>query len=260
MSSLNETTVQIPDGVVNYAHAGSGPPLLLLHSAWGRWRFWLPVIDGLAEHFTVYAPDMIGHGDSARRRPGYTIPDFAKSVVDFMGAIGVDRAHVVGNSFSGTTSIELAAANPECIEKLVLVAPPTLLTDEEREARLAGFRAMTDAGGNLRPMTLDETRIWFASPTHELLTLVNGSIAKISPEPLELARTVYYFDPLPRLPKIACPTLVLYGDQDNLLGRERILLQSIPDSRLEIFPGAGHLPHLEDPAGFTEVVLQFLLA
>ena len=126
------TSNRLPDGRMHYITHGAGPPLLLLHSAWGSGKFWLPVMGPLGQHYTVYAPDMLSHGDSAKPVPGFTIEEYAKSKVDFLDALGIDKAYLVGNSTGATISVELAASYPDRVEKMVVAGLPVLEDEEER--------------------------------------------------------------------------------------------------------------------------------
>ena len=252
------TSERVPNGTIHYITHGTGPPLLMLHSAWGSGRFWVPVMETLGRHYTIYAPDMLSHGDSAKPVPGFTIEEYAKSKVDFMAALGIDKACVVGNSTGATISVELAASFPERVEKLVIAGAPVLENDEERAWRADRLRATLDEDGTPRPFVLDDLKMWFAHPKEEQLALANETRPKAGPDLMEVPRAVYAFEVLSRLSFISCPTLVLYGEKDELRGKEHKLTQGIRGAELAILPEAGHIPHLDDPEGFAKVVLEFL--
>ena len=252
------TSSALPDGTIHYITQGTGPPLLLLHSAWGSGRFWLPVMGPLSQQFTVFAPDMLGHGDSAKPAPGYSIPEYAKSKLHFMDALRIDKAYLVGNSTGATISIEIAASYSERVNKLVVAGLPVLENDEERAGREATLRATLDDQGSPRPFTLEELKMWFAHPSEELRALANETRSKAGPDLMEVPRAVYAFEVLPRLSQISCPTLILYGEKDGLRGKEHKLLDGIRGSRLVLLPEAGHIPQLDDPEGFVREVLDFL--
>ena len=251
------TSSRVPDGTMHYITHGSGPPLLMLHSAWGSGQFWVPVMEPLGQHYTVYAPDMLSHGDSAKPVPGFTIEEYAKSKVEFMNSLGIDKAHVVGNSTGATISVELAASFPERVEKLVVAGAPVLEDDEERTWRADRLRATLEENGNPRPFVLDELKMWFANPKEEQLTLANETRPEAGPDWMEVPRAVYAFEVLSRLSHISCPTLILYGEKDELRGKEHKLVQGIRGAQLAILPQAGHIPQLDDPEGFARVVLEF---
>jgi pimeloyl-ACP methyl ester carboxylesterase len=212
----------------------------------------------LGQHYTVYAPDLLGHGDSAKPAPGYSILEHAKSEVDFMDILGISTAYVVGNSTGATIATEMAASYPGRVNKLVVAGLPVLENDEERAGRAARLRTTLDDHGNPRPFILEELRMWFAHPTEELLTLANETRPKVGPDMMEAPRAVYAFEVLSRLSHISCPTLILYGEKDELRGKEHKLLQGIRDSRLVLLPEAGHIPQLDNPEGFVAAVVDFL--
>ncbi|MGD0882670.1 MAG: alpha/beta fold hydrolase, partial [Acidimicrobiales bacterium] len=106
---------------VGYRMEGSGPVLLLIHGIAGSSRAWRAVMPTLAKRFTVIAPDLIGHGESAKPVGDYSLGAYASGMRDLLGALGVERASVVGQSFGGGVALQLAYQHPECCERLVLV-------------------------------------------------------------------------------------------------------------------------------------------
>src|SRR5919206_5325611 len=107
---------------VSYRRAGWGPVILLLHGVAGSSETWTPVIESLAERYTVVAPDLIGHGESAKPRGDYSLGAFASGLRDLLQAIGHERATVVGHSLGGGIAMQMAYQFPERCERLVLVS------------------------------------------------------------------------------------------------------------------------------------------
>ena len=107
---------------VSYRGGGSGPVVVLIHGMAGSSETWEPVLDELAEHCTVVAPDLLGHGDSDKPRGDYSLGAHASSIRDLLIALGHDRATIVGQSFGGGVAMQLAYQYPERCERLVLVA------------------------------------------------------------------------------------------------------------------------------------------
>src|SRR4051794_2369516 len=107
---------------VTYRRAGWGPVILLLHGVAGSSETWAPVIESLAERYTIVAPDLIGHGESAKPRGDYSLGAFASGIRDLLQAIGHERATVVGHSLGGGIAMQLAYQFPERCERLVLVS------------------------------------------------------------------------------------------------------------------------------------------
>src|SRR5438270_7920750 len=107
---------------VSYRQAGWGPVVVLIHGITGSSLTWEEVIEPLAERYTVVAPDLLGHGESAKPRGDYSLGAYASGVRDLLQAIGHDRATVVGHSLGGGVAMQFAYQFPERCERLVLVS------------------------------------------------------------------------------------------------------------------------------------------
>ena len=107
---------------VIYRMAGSGPPVVLIHGMVNSSRHWERVALKLAERYTVIAPDLLGHGDSAAVRGDYSLGAHAASIRDLLAVIGVDRATVVGHSLGGGVAMQFFYQFPQRVERLVLVS------------------------------------------------------------------------------------------------------------------------------------------
>src|SRR5690606_25263682 len=105
-----------------YRVRGSGPPLLLLHGLACDSTTWFPVMDLLAEHFTVIAPDLLGHGESDKPNADYSLGGFANGMRDLLTILGIDKVTVVGHSFGGGVAMQFAYQFPERTERVVLVS------------------------------------------------------------------------------------------------------------------------------------------
>ena len=104
-----------------YVKAGSGPALLLIHGIGDSSDTWRPVVEQLAEHYTVIAPDLLGHGRSEKPRADYSVAGFANGMRDLLSVLEVDRATVVGHSLGGGVAAQFAYQFPDRCERLVLV-------------------------------------------------------------------------------------------------------------------------------------------
>src|ERR671939_1339997 len=107
---------------VTYRRAGWGPLLVLIHGITGSSDTWLDVIEPLAERYTVVAPDLLGHGRSAKPRGDYSLGAYASGLRDLLVALGEPPATVVGHSLGGGIAMQLAYQFPERVERLALVA------------------------------------------------------------------------------------------------------------------------------------------
>src|SRR3954467_10091120 len=106
---------------VSYQRAGWGPLLVLVHGIAGSSDTWDEVIQTLAEHYTVVAPDLLGHGESAKPRSDYSLGAYASGVRDLMITLGHERATIVGHSLGGGVAMQLSYQFPGRCERLVLV-------------------------------------------------------------------------------------------------------------------------------------------
>ena len=121
MSTLAADEIRLHGHRVRFHRAGSGPLLVLLHGIASTADTWAPVADALAQRHTILAPDLLGHGESAKPRGDYSLGAYASGVRDLVAALGHDRATVVGHSLGGGIAMQFAYQFPERIERLVLV-------------------------------------------------------------------------------------------------------------------------------------------
>src|SRR5690349_15395514 len=107
---------------VAYRQAGSGPVIVMIHGLAGSSGTWVPVMPLLAERYTVIAPDLLGHGESAKPRGDYSLGAYASGIRDLLGVLGHERATIVGHSLGGGVAMQFAYQFPHMAERLVLVA------------------------------------------------------------------------------------------------------------------------------------------
>ena len=263
---------------VFYRGAGSGPVLVLVHGITSTSATWSKVLPYLAERFTVVAPDLLGHGESAKPRGDYSLGAYASATRDLLIALGHERASFVGHSLGGGIAMQLAYQFPEHCERLVLVASgglgrdisgllraasvpgaelvlPLLVNDRVIGAGRAvgsvlgrvGLRVHTDLGEVLRGHASLSDREARSAFLHTLRTIVDVGGQRVdATDRLYLAQAI--------------PFLIIWGERDPIIpaqhGRDAHAL--VPGSRLEIFPDVGHFPHLDDPWRFARVLTDFL--
>lgn len=256
---MKEATVRVKDGDLFYRFAGQGEPLILLHSLGLSSESWDRVAEQLSSRFSLYAVDIMGHGNSGKPDRNYRIYDFAENVVEFMDALGIDRAMVVGNSIGAVISIEMSVSFPQRVIKQVLVGCPAWETEWERMERLVIAAPRYNSKGEQKPMTMEALRLSFAYPNSELLEWVNGQRAKAGLWCKKAHIAITLWDVMPMLPRVACPTLVLFGSEDTLRERERVLLDGITGVKYALIEDAGHIPQMEAPEAFLKPVMEFLL-
>ena len=121
MAASDIRQVSIHGHEISYRDVGEGPVLLLLHGIAGSSRAWREVMPALAGEYRLIAPDLLGHGESAKPLGDYSLGAYASGLRDFLGVLGVERVTLVGQSFGGGVAMQLAYQHPEVCERLVLV-------------------------------------------------------------------------------------------------------------------------------------------
>ena len=248
------------DGLkVAYERVGEGPPLVLVHGAGVDGRMWQPQLAALADNFTVVAWDEPGAGRSDGLPAGFGLADYAHCLATLIDALALGPAHVAGLSWGGTVVQELYRHHPERVATLILADSYAgwrgSLPAEEVQARVEGVRKMLAAGERYDPPGLVA-----GEPSAELASLLEEMTAAARPASLGaqlfmMAQT----DQRDLLPRIAVPTLLIWGDSDarSPLSVARQFADAIPSAELVVIPGAGHVSNLEQPGAFNEAIRKF---
>jgi len=255
-------TVPTPSGNMHFIKKGSGYPVVLLHPLGTSIWTWEGVIDSLAQSYTCYAFDMLGHGDSDNPTRHFNLPDYAQAIDHACQVLNIHRAHIVGNSVGAVLATETAASFPERVDKLVLVGCPVWSAFSAKD-RLKEAAGNFDAKGMPKPRTLKSLKesTTFANPRQEWLEANNQSRAKAGVWVGKLMEALAHYDLMSRLPMIkASSTLVLYGEVDRLRDGEELLHNNIVNAQKVVLPGLGHIPQVEDPEAFLGALLPFLEA
>jgi pimeloyl-ACP methyl ester carboxylesterase len=257
-------TLELWDGQISTRvhHAGSGDPVVFLHGAMGLQ--WDDFLDGLAEQFTVFAPEHPGTtpGDPDGIKPLDHLWDLVLYYDELFAALGLDSAALIGHSFGGMVAAEVAASFPTRASKLVLISALGLWRDD---APIPNVMVMTpeefvpllvaDQSGPLAQTML----------TPPDLESEAGQTAVIQ-STWSLACTGKFIWPIPdrgldrRLHRVTAPTLIVWGHRDNFARSVYAdeFRQRIRDSRVEVMESAGHFPQLEQPSRTLELVKGFL--
>lgn len=261
---------------VLYAEAGEGPVLLLIHGMAGTFENWREVIEPLAVHHTVIAPDLPGHGGSGGGAD-YSLGSLAAGLRDLLVKLGHERATLVGHSLGGGIAMQFSYQFPEMVERLVLVSSGGLgleVSPVLRAAALPGaeyFIAATAAAGRTVGSTLGRglARIGLR-PNADVAEVARGYASLADPERraafLAALRSVVSVggqrvNAGDRLYLAAgVPVLIIWGARDPIIPARHAqdAHEAITGSRLEVFEGVGHLPQVEAPARFVTVLERFL--
>jgi pimeloyl-ACP methyl ester carboxylesterase len=263
---------------VIYRMAGSGPPVVLIHGMVNSSRHWEPVALRLAEEYTVIAPDLIGHGDSAAVRGDYSLGAHASSIRDLLAALGVERATIVGHSLGGGIAMQFFYQFPQRTERLALISSGGLGREVSpllRGAAMPGAAAalwaaahprLLDALSRLGERMRERGRslgVYLVAIARALAPLRQAGARRAF---LQTLRSVIDFrgqhvsarDRLYLLDGF--PTLIVWGERDHTipLAHGRRAHEAIPGSHFETLPPAAHFPHIEDPEGLADALLEFL--
>jgi pimeloyl-ACP methyl ester carboxylesterase len=263
---------------VAYVRAGRGPRLLLLHGLGCDHRTWLPVLDALSKHFTVIAPDLLGHGRSAKPRADYSIAGYANGVRDLLTVLGVDRVTVVGHSLGGGVALQFAYQFPERVERLCLVSSGGIGTDVSLLLRLVSLPAVAPV---LAALTAPPVRrcgsaaLTMLSRTRLARLRDVGELARIyeqlgDPDTRLAFRTVLrgVIDWRGQVITLAdraylaqqMPMCVVWGDRDPVIPstHAQLAAEHLPAARVEVLADAGHFPHRDHPGRFAAIVREFV--
>jgi pimeloyl-ACP methyl ester carboxylesterase len=275
--TLTPHEIELHGNTVTYRRGGSGPALLLLHGITDSSVTWEGVAPALAEHFTLIAPDLLGHGQSATPRGDYSLGAHASGVRDVLTALGIDRVTVVGHSLGGGIAMQFAYQFPERCERLVLVSSGGLGREVHlllRAAALPGadyvLPALTSAGllgvgrsigGVLRRLHL--------APDGDLAILAHGfaSLDNSGSRQAFLHTVRAVIEPSGQRVSahdrldlaVLLPSLIVWGEKDSIIpvAHGAAAHEAMPGSRFEVFPDCGHMPHDADPERFAELLIDF---
>ena len=249
--------------------AGEGPAVALVHEGIGDSRQWDPQWDEWSRSFRLLRVDLRGFGRSPLP------PERFSNAHDLIAALdehGFDRAALVGGSLGGRVVLEVAVARPELVSALVLVAPglPGHEWSDEVTSSWAEEEAAYEAGDVERAVEVN-LRVWVDGPGRQAEDVDPELRARVA----EMQRDAFVVqfaagddpeeellvpDLAARLGEVAVPTLVLVGEEDvsdmHAIGQR--LAGEIPGARLETIPDTAHVPNMERPREFDELVVPFL--
>jgi pimeloyl-ACP methyl ester carboxylesterase len=276
MPRLEETTLH--GHRVRYRIGGDGPVILLIHGITGSSAQWATTIELLESDFTVIAPDLLGHGESAKPRGDYSLGAYASGLRDLLAWLEVPAATVIGHSLGGGIAMQFAYQFPERCERLGLVNSgglgrevslllraaalpgaelvlPLIAANWSRSVGVAvsdfvgrlGLRLGSDIaemGRGYASLIDGEARSAFL---HTLRAVVEPGGQRVNAsDRLYLAEEV--------------PTLIVWGERDPMIPVKHAYTahEAMPGSRLEIFSDAGHFAQLDEPVRFAAVLSAFM--
>ncbi len=285
-ATVTRREIELHGQATSFLEAGAdtdGPVLVLLHGLASSALTWEPVMPDLGRHAHVIAPDLLGHGASAKPQSGdYSLGAYATEVRDLLLVLGLDRATIVGHSFGGGIAMQYAYQFPELVERVVLVASGGLGSDvtpalraatlpgastvlqttaaltprwlthlSQRAARLMPQLSPSLSGGDLDGLASAFGTFGDRGARGAFVQTVRGALNGAG-QRLDGTTRLYLLDGI--------PVLLIGGSRDPIIPVEhtRAAHALIPGSHLEIFDGSGHFPHFDHPHRFSALVEQFL--
>jgi pimeloyl-ACP methyl ester carboxylesterase len=263
---------------LSYVDSGSGPVVLFIHGILGSQRQWTHLVDELDDDQRVLVPDLFGHGESEKPLGDYSLGAHAAAMRDLLDHLGIERVTLVGHSLGGGIAMQFYYLFPERVDRLVLVASgglgrevnlllraatlpgaaqvlsvvasaPVLSRVEAlgRGASRVGWRPGADLGAiwrGFRSLADAESRRAFLATTRAVIDIGGQSIS--AHDHLEGALPI--------------PLLIVWGSRDRMIPASHALSaqRAVPECRVEVFEGAGHFPHLEDPDRFATLLREFV--
>ncbi|GLY85809.1 alpha/beta fold hydrolase [Actinoallomurus iriomotensis] len=255
------TTLSLDDGDIHVCQDGprDAPALLLIHGTASSTRSWDALVPLLAGSHRLIRIDLLGHGRSSEPADGgYALPDQARRAGVVLDRLGVERAVVVGHSSGGAAATALAEQRPDLVTALALIntgpslnafiapetAAPSQWPPTDEQLRLFASTGFSRAGYQIPEELLDDAR----GMTHHTLTAT-------------MRATTSYLEQqaLPeRLAVLGKPLLVIFGEDDRRWRSSSAAdYRAVPGARIELLPGLGHSPLLEDPPRTAALLLAF---
>jgi pimeloyl-ACP methyl ester carboxylesterase len=265
---------------LSYVDSGSGPVVLFIHGILGSQRQWAHLVDELDDDHRVLMPDLFGHGESAKPLGDYSLSAHAAAMRDLLDHLDIDRVTLVGHSLGGGIAMQFFYLFPERVDRLVLVSSGGLGREVNVALRAAtlpgatqvlsvlastpvvscveamgrgasriGWRPGADIGAiweGFSSLGNRESRHAFLATTRAVIDIGGQSIS--AHDHLEGALPI--------------PTLIVWGSKDRMIPAAHALSvkRALPDCQVELFEGAGHFPHLDDPDRFALLLRDFVAA
>jgi 3-oxoadipate enol-lactonase len=244
---------------IGYVEAGGGSaaPIVFLHGVGSDKSVWHPQLAHFGVSRRAIAFDYPGYGDSDPATEGTTRDDYAFAIISAMQELGVHRAHICGLSLGGVVAIAMHYAAPDRCASLILA--DTFAVHPEGRAI---YERSVAGSSDLSAMANARVDMLLAQPADpEVRREVIDTMSRIDPAAYRIgAEAVWLADQRERAGAIDVSTLVLVGDQDLVTPPDlsNALVDLIPDARMQVIQGAGHLGNLEKPAEFNRMVEEFI--
>lgn len=278
MAQMAAQRVVLHGHELSYIDSGTGPVVLFIHGILGSQKQWAHLVDKMDDEHRVLVPDLFGHGDSAKPFGDYSLSAHAATMRDLLDHVGIERVTLVGHSLGGGIAMQFFYLFPERVDRLVLVASGGLGREVNPILRSAtlplaeqvlSVAASTPVLSRLESLGrgvakvgwrpgADLTAIW-----HGFTSLGDGESRRAflatTRAVIDLGgQSISAHDYLESV--LPVPTMIVWGSKDRMIPAWHALSaqRSLPHCRVELFEGAGHFPHLDDPERFTRLLRDFI--
>ncbi|MDT5139059.1 MAG: hypothetical protein QOD58_3321 [Mycobacterium sp.] len=275
MSEL--TYLEVHGDRIAYRDTGQGAALLLIHGMAGSSATWDAVIPQLAKKYRVIAPDLLGHGESAKPRGDYSLGAFAAWLRDLLNELGVQRATVIGQSLGGGIALQFAYQHRDYCDRLVLIGSGGLGPDLSPMLRILSAPGAEFVLPVVTPQPVlnlgNKLGSWLTSagiqsPRARQMWQAYCSLSD-APSRQAFLRTLrsvvdHRGQAVSALNKLHLtadlPTLLIWGDHDRVIpvAHAYAAHDALAGSRLEVLEGVGHFPHVEAPTAVTDILESFI--
>jgi pimeloyl-ACP methyl ester carboxylesterase len=263
---------------VSIIEAGRGDPVLLLHGLGATKASFLPTLLALSKDHRVIAPDLLGHGDTAKPLVRYDAPTFARFVLSLMDALEIERADLIGNSMGGRISLEVAMTTPDRVRSVTLLCPAVAFL--KRRGFVPFVRALRPELGalphrlphrivvrSIRSMFSQPDRLpasWYEAGADEFLRIFRTPRGRAAL--YASMRNIYLDEPAGergfwvRLQKLDRPSLFLWGARDRLVPAafDRHVRRVLPHAESHVLEDCGHVPQFELPERTHALIRSFM--
>ena len=259
-------TVKTNDITINYEQEGTGKDVVFINGLTMDLNGWHLQVSDFTRRFRLLRYDCRGQGRSDKPSGAYTHGIHAHDLLGLLDALGIEKAHLVGLSNGGMIAIRFALDHAERVDRLVLVDTTCRMTPLLRLMLEAWIKVCRAGGVSLLfdvslPVLFSDRYV--AENKEQIALMKKLSIERNDPEAVvRLAEGCMGFDASARVGEISSPTLIVHGEEDILIPPRHghALYDAISGSELHIVRGAAHVPIIEKPDEFNDVVIRFLEA
>lgn len=274
VTNLDGEYIEVKGVKVRYVVEGSGPPVVLIHGFGQFLEVWWLNIGPLSQHFRVYAMDLPGHGLSEKPAVDCTFSFVTEFIIDFMEALGIGHASLIGHSMGGSICLDEAINFPDKVDRIILVDSGSLSGKVPLLYRLCALPVLGDilVRPTIKAGVRSRIKRTFYNPdlvTEEMVNLnyeflkkpgVKDTMLSIIRSGASIRKSNLETIVTDNLRLVKVPTMLIHGAQDKVIPVKyaRNACRLIPDCRLEIIDECGHCPHIEKASEFSKAVVSFL--